>query len=201
MSTAGSVRPGAWDPWVAPSTRKRQTRGRREHRARPQPRTAVGHIEWATESPESTAADSLTREPRGHACGGPLARPLLDDAISEVTVADIVVKKGSGTVKTKVEVLGGAQAVTSSILWIRDSVHPDHFEQVRQVKNAADPEGELHEVGNGLDLDNKFLEWLWTATPAPGSRSTRPMMSIACCVPFVTTMSSAVARTPRLIPT
>ena len=57
-------------------------------------------------------------------------------------------------------------------------MHPDHFEQVRQVKNAADAEGALYEVGNDLDLDKKFLEWLWTATPAPGSISSQGTVRI-----------------------
>jgi hypothetical protein len=89
----------------------------------------------------------------------------------EATVADIVVKKGSGKVKTKVEVLGGAHAVTSSTLWILDSRNPDRFEEVRRVKDATDAEGVLYEVGDDADLDDKFLEWMWTAAPAPGSNS------------------------------
>ncbi len=93
-------------------------------------------------------------------------------------MADIVVKKGGGTVKTKLEIAGGAQAVTSSALWTLDGTQPDHFTQDRKVKKASDPEGALYDIGSDPDIDNRYLEWVWTAAPAPGGAATQATIRI-----------------------
>ena len=99
-----------------------------------------------------------------------LVRRLLVHASTlEVNVADIVLKSGGGAVSTKVEVLNGDQAASSSMVWVLDGTEPDHFKQDHAVKTPDDPEGQLYAVGAVSDLDDKYLEWVWTATRAPGS--------------------------------
>lgn len=84
-------------------------------------------------------------------------------------MADIVLKSGGGNVSTKVDILNGDQAITSSMVWVLDDNEPDHFKQDHAVKAPNNPEGKLYVVGSDSDLNDKYLEWVWTATRAPGS--------------------------------
>lgn len=92
---------------------------------------------------------------------------------------DIVVKKGSGPVSTKIEILAGDQAVTSVALWLLDATSPDHYKKIRDVKKATDAEGALYPVGTEAEIDGTYLEWGWTATRAPGSTAAQGMVRLS----------------------
>jgi hypothetical protein len=84
---------------------------------------------------------------------------------------DIVLKKGAGEVKVKLEVLAGDQASSSCALWLPDPVHPDHYKKERDVKKSSDPEAVYYKAGDDTNLDGRVIEWIWTAVPSSGHTS------------------------------
>ena len=75
--------------------------------------------------------------------------------------SEVDVKAGSGAISTSIRILRQHIGNTAIDLWL-DSDHngrPDRW--VKRFKGPNEREGELIELGSGLLLQDKVIQWIW----------------------------------------